>query len=184
MSIRVGDFVTSCYAGYWQLIGIRPKIADEDYSSETVRYKKGDVIGQWVILKKAFTPKMKPKIEFEFTDASWLRPVSPEVKAEIDRYFAEHPDFKEKYDNAEIKIRPQVTNCWINLDEKEEAKLRDVIENLPSLFTMDDFWKKAKKFRDNTKKPPSTHILNFTSYPWDLDRKANLMFFGCELTKL
>ena len=184
MSIRVGDFVTSCYAGYWQLIGIRPKIADEDYSSETVQYKKGDVIGQWVILKKAFTPKMKPKIEFEFTDSSWLRPVSTEVKAEIDRYFAEHPDYKEKYDNAEVNIRPMITNCWINLDEKEEAKLSEIIAELPSGFTMDEFWKKAKKFKDNTKNPPASHMLYFTFYPWNMNKKADFVYHGCELKKL
>lgn len=184
MSIRVGDFVTSCHAGYWQLIGIRPKIAEEDYFSETVRYKKGDIIGQWVILKKAFTPKMKPKIEFNFTDASWLKHVSPGVKAEIDKYFAEHPDFKEKYDNAEVNIRPMIKNCWINLDEKEEAKLREIIAELPSGFTMDEFWKKAKKFRDNTAKPPSSHILNFSFYPWDMDKKANFIYFKCVLDKI
>ena len=38
------------------MIDIKPKIADEDYSCGTVKWKKGDVIGQWVILKKAFTP--------------------------------------------------------------------------------------------------------------------------------
>ncbi len=27
MAIKIGDFVTSCEAGYWQLIDIKPKIA-------------------------------------------------------------------------------------------------------------------------------------------------------------
>ena len=184
MSIRVGDFVTGYHAGYWQLLAIRPKIAGEDYSSETVHYKKGDVIGQWVILKKAFTPKMKPKIEFEYIDAAWLKPVSAEVKAEIEKYFDEHPDYKEKYDNAEVNLRPTITNCYINLDEKEEAKLKEIIAKLPSGFTMDEFWKKAKKFRDNAKKPPASHILNFIFYPWNMTKKADYIYHGCELKKI
>ena len=40
MAIKIGDFVTSCEAGYWQLIDIKPKMADEDYSCGTVKWKK------------------------------------------------------------------------------------------------------------------------------------------------
>ena len=79
MPIAIGTFVTSCEAGYWQLMDIKPKIADEDYAGSVAQWKKGDVIGQWAILKKAFTPKMKPKIDFSYVDASWIRPVSPDA---------------------------------------------------------------------------------------------------------
>lgn len=183
MSIHIGDFVTSCEAGYWQLIDIKPKIADEDYAFENTRWKKGDVIGQWAILKKAFTPKMKPRIEFSYVDASWVRPVSSEVLADIQQYFAENPDYKVKFDSAPVQLQPVITNCWINLSEKEEADLRRVLSKLPSRFTMEDFKKKAKKFKGNITVPPTSHLINFFAYPWDMDKKANLLYFGCELTK-
>ncbi len=50
--IKIGDFVTGYYSGYWQLIDIKPNIATYDYSSEHTQRKKGQVIGQLVILKK------------------------------------------------------------------------------------------------------------------------------------
>ena len=181
--IRIGDFVTASNAGYWQLIDIKPKIADEDYSYGNVSYKKGDIIGKWVILKKAFTAKMKPKIEFAFEDSSWLRPVSEEILSEINKYFSEHPDYKEKFDNAEVKITPMITNCWMNLPEEKEEDFRKVLEKLPSKYTMDEFWVKAKKYKEYVSKPPSNYLLNLFTYPWDMDKKANYIYSGWELTK-
>ena len=52
--MKTGDYVSSYSAGYWQIIDIKPKIATEDYKGENVKWKKGQVIGQWVILKKCF----------------------------------------------------------------------------------------------------------------------------------
>ena len=54
-NISIGDFVTASGTGYLQLIGIKPQIAFDDYNSESVQWKKGDKLGHWVILKKAFT---------------------------------------------------------------------------------------------------------------------------------
>ena len=54
-NISIGDFVTAYGTGYWQLIDIKPKIAFDDYDSEDLKWKKGDILGKWVILKKVFT---------------------------------------------------------------------------------------------------------------------------------
>lgn len=185
MSIQIGDFVTAYGAGYWQLVDLKPKIADEDYSFESTHWKKGDIIGQWAILKKAFTPKMKPKIDFSYEDAAWLRPVSTEALTQIRQYFFEHPDYKLQFDNAELKIPPMVTNCWINLSEKEAGELKRIIEKMSDSFAMDAFWKKAKKYQKNVAaSPPTSHLLNFLTYPWNMDKKANLLYFGCELNRV
>ena len=163
---------------------IKPKIADEDYSGSVAQWKKGDVIGQWAILKKAFTPKMKPKIDFSYVDASWIRPVSPEVLRAIQDCFAQNPDHKREFENAEIKLRPLITNCWINLSETEVHELTALIGQLPDCFTMDVFWKKAKKFKKNVSSPPTSHLMNFTTFPWNMDKKSNLLYFGCEIQTL
>ena len=184
MSIHIGDFVTAYGAGYWQLIDIKPKIASFDYSNGEVSWKKGDRIGQWVILKKAFTPKMKPRIDFTCEDSAWLRPVSGAVFEEIQRYFAEHPDYKAKFDQAEVKLRPSITNCWINLTEEEAQQIREVIRKMPDRFTMEQFWKKAKKLQKNVSNPPTYYLLNFLAYVWELDKKANQLFFDCEVREV
>ena len=57
MELKRGDFVTGYGSGYWQLLDIKPKIAIDDYKSETVSWKKGDLIGQWAILKNVSPQK-------------------------------------------------------------------------------------------------------------------------------
>ena len=55
--INIGDFVTGYGSGYWQLIDIKPHIATEDYDSGDIQWKKGQVIGQWAVLKNASQQK-------------------------------------------------------------------------------------------------------------------------------
>ena len=50
--IKIGDWVTQYSAGYWKVINIIPKYADEDCSYDGRSWKKGDRLGEWVILKK------------------------------------------------------------------------------------------------------------------------------------
>ncbi|MBR4132024.1 MAG: hypothetical protein IKT99_03520 [Oscillospiraceae bacterium] len=57
--LQVGEWYTCYSAGFWQLIQTFPKYATFDYVGENAKWKKGDLIGQWCIVKKAFTPKMK-----------------------------------------------------------------------------------------------------------------------------
>ena len=98
--MKIGDFVTGYGSGYWQLIDIKPHIATEDYDSEDIHWKKGQIIGQWAVLKKCFTAKLKPRIDFSCEDARWLKPVSHDILIEIEKYFGEHPDYKQKFDTA------------------------------------------------------------------------------------
>lgn len=179
--IKIGDFVTCYCKGYWQLVDLKPKIAEEDYFGENISYKKGDLIGEWAILKKAFTPKMKPRIDFEYEDASWMRPVSKEVLAEINQYFAENPSYKEKFDNAKIKLRPTVTNCWISIPPDKEEDFVEFLKSLPARFTKEEFYKLAKPYAPYIGIPPSSHLLNLLAYPWDLTEQADLIYHGFEL---
>ncbi len=182
--IRPGDFVTTCSAGFWQLLAYKPRIATEDYRGEKISWKKGQLLGQWAIVKKAFTPKMKPKIDYEYIDASWLRPVSPTELAAIRQYFQEHPDYLTKYQNAPVKLRPAITNCWLNLPPEQEEDFRLFLDALPPQFTMDEFWKLGKKYKKYAANPPTTYLLNFLSYPWDLDKRCNAVYSGCELQRM
>ena len=68
--LQVGDWVIQYSAGYWKITKILPKYADFDYDSQHIHWKKGDLIGHWAIVKKAFTPKMKPSVRCECVDLS------------------------------------------------------------------------------------------------------------------
>ncbi len=183
MSMKIGDFVTGYGAGYWQVYDIKPKIATEDYKGNGLAWKKGKVIGQWFILKKAFTPKMKPKIDWSCEDSSWVEAVPQEIDLEIKKYFAEHPDYKEKFDNAPMKIPYMITNVWVDISEEQESEFRKALAKLPNEFTLDDFLKITKKYKKLYLKPPTKYILNLLSYPWCVDKKGNQIYFEYELVK-
>ena len=181
--LKLWDFFTGYGSGYWQLIDIKPHIATSDYDSEYVHYKKGEIIGQLVILKKCFTPKMKPKIDFSYEDSRWLKPVSEEIRIQIEEYFALNPDYKEKFDNAEVKLRPSITNIWIDLPEEKKETFRSVLEKLPEKYTVHEFGKLTKKYKKYISKPPTQYLLNLFTYPWDTDKNYDLIYFDWELTK-
>ena len=64
--LKIGDWVTQYSKGYWQIIDIKPKYAEEDYQYENGFFqKKGDLIGSWVLMKKGFiiVPELKPENE-------------------------------------------------------------------------------------------------------------------------
>ena len=181
--VKIGDYVTGYGSGYWQLIDIKPKIATEDYVGEGIRWKKGQIIGQWAILKKCFTDKMKPRIDFSYEDIAWVKPVSDDVCKEIEKCFQDNPKHKQKFDAAEIKLQPMITNCWLDLPEEQEQEFRATLQKLPAQYTMDEFWKVAKRYKKYVSKPPTGYLLNLSTYPWNLDKKANAIYFDWELIK-
>ena len=93
-TLKVGDWVTQYSAGYWQVVGIFPKYADEDYSYGDNSWKKGDRLGDWVVVKKGFTAKMKPSNACEFLDSKNCQLVSQDVVRAIEDAFAENPKIK------------------------------------------------------------------------------------------
>ena len=182
--IKIGDFVTGYGSGYWQLIDIKPHIATEDYNSAGIRWKKGQLIGQWAVLKKAFTAKMKPRIDFSCEDYRWLKPVPNDVLSEIEKYFEEHPDYKQKFDTAEIKLPKTITNCWIDLPEEKESDFRKALEKLPEQYTVGEFWKIAERYKKHISKPPTRYLLNLLmTHPWDIDKNGNALYSEWELVK-
>ena len=181
--VKIGDYVTGYGSGYWQLIDIKPKIATEDYVGEGIRWKKGQIIGQWAILKKCFTDKMKPRIDFSYEDIAWVKPVSDDIRKEIEKCFQDNPKHKQKFDAAEIKLQPMITNCWLDLPEEQESEFIATLQKLPAQYTMDEFWKAAKDYKKYVSKPPTKYLLYLLTYPWDIDKKANLIYSDWELSK-
>ena len=126
---------------------------------------------------------MKPRIDFTYEDSRWLKPVSDDVLVEIEKYFDEHPDYKQKFDTDVVKLRPSITNCWIDIPEGKEEDFRSILKRLPDQYTMDEFWKVAKRYKKYVSKPPTGYLLNLSTYPWNLDKNANAIYFDWELIK-
>lgn len=183
-SIRVGDWVTQYSAGYWKVINIYPKFADKDYNYNGFSWKKGDRIGDWVVLKKAFTPKMKPSNMCECVDAQWCKPVPNDIAHSIESAFAENPKAKSKFENAPSIPNPCIASDWMALTDEQAESFSEHIKNLPDRFTSEEFWAYSSNYRKNIVDPSNaTHILYVFSHLWEINDKFEPFYFGPELKK-
>ena len=184
-AVRVGDWVTQYSAGYWKVVNIFPKYAEEDHNSDGKSWKKGDRLGDWVILKKGFTPKMKPNNACEFVDAQWCKPVANDIKQSIEASFAENPKAKSKFENAPNMPNPSVASVWMVLTDEQAESFLECVHNLPARFTAEQFWNVAASYRQYQTNPSeATHILYLFSYLWEIDEQFEPLHFSPELKKL
>ena len=184
-SIKIGDWVTQYSAGYWMVVNIFPKYADEDYNYNGKSWKKGDRLGEWVVLKKAFTAKMKPSNACDFVDAQWCTPVSNDIAQSIEAAFSENPKAKMKFDNAPNMPKPSVANAWMSLTDEQAELFSKHIKNLPDRFTSEQFWSWSASYRQYIVDPSkATHILYLCSYLWEIDENFEPLHFCQELKKL
>ena len=74
-NISIGDFVTAYGTGYWQLIDIKPKIAFDDYTSEDLKWEKGDIkLLQSIEESKNFVLILSPEsLERCQNEGDWVR---------------------------------------------------------------------------------------------------------------
>ena len=183
-TLKVGDWVTQYSAGYWKVVGVFPKYADEDYSYGGSSWKKGDRLGDWVILKKGFTLKMKPSNACEFVDAQWCELVPNDIVQSIEAIFAENPKIKEKFDKSRDMPNPSVHSVWLSLSDEEAKSFANVISALPEKFTLEEFWTYSANYRQHIAKPPHcTHILYLHSYLWEISDNFDPLHFDPEIKK-
>ena len=184
-TIKIGDWVTQYSAGYWKVVDIFPKYADEDYSYDGTSWKKGDRLGDWVILKKGCTPKMKPSNACDFVDAQWCNPVSDDIVRSIEAMFVENPKAKQKFEKAPDMPKPSVASAWLMLSDEQAECFSKLILSCPERFTSEHFWSLASEYRKYIVDPShATHILYLFSYLWEISDHFEPLHFGPELKKL
>lgn len=181
--LQVGDWVTQYSAGFWQVDAVYPKFADDDYEGEKVSWKKGDRLGDWAVLKKGFTPKMKFSNLCECVDAQWCKKVSEEQLAAIQAAFGAKPKAKQKFDQAANMPQPYVASLWLDLPEERVDEYMELLASLPERFTDIEFRERTADFKQYEHNPPAAYILYLFSYPWEMDGEHNMLHFGPELKK-
>ena len=183
--IKVGDWVTQYSAGYWKVVAIFPKYADADYSYNGISWKRGDRLGDWIVLKKGVTPKMKPGNACEFVDGKWCQPVSAEIVEAIEAVFAENAKAKEKFDKAPNMPNPSIATVWLTLTEEQAAALTALLPKLPERVPVEQFWDLAANYRQYSVNPAkATHTLQMCSYVWEINDCFEQLQFGPELKEL
>lgn len=184
-AIKVGDWVTQYSAGYWKVVNIFPKYADEDYCSDSKSWKKGERLGDWVILKKGFTPKMKPSNACEFVDAQWCKLVSNDIVQSIEAIFKENPKIWQKFEKAPSMPNPSVASVWMALSEEQAESLKKLMVNVPERFTLEQFWVWSADYRQCIVDPSkATHILYLFSYLWEIGDNFEPLHFNPEIKKI
>lgn len=194
--LTIGHWYTQASAGYWQLVDIKDKYATEDYpedefddeddldDDEEISWKKGDYLGQWAIVKKAFTPKMKKSIMVECVNASLLKEVSAKTLAEIEDFFKKDGKFKDKYEKTENNPDPFITNMWLCLSVEEAEELQNKLQNLPECFTLAQLVETTQLSEDNIKRGPGgdcNYVLNLLGYPWEFTDTFDPIYIKGEL---
>lgn len=183
-AIKVGDWVTQYSAGYWKVVSIYPKYADEDYNNNGKFWKKGDRLGDWLVLKKGFTPKMKPSNACEFVDAQWCKPVSKEILQSIQAMFNEDLKLQQKFEKAPNMPKPSVASVWLALSDEQAESFFQLILRFPEKFTLEQFWIRCADYRKFIVDPSeATHILYLYSYLWEISDNFDPLHFGPELKK-
>lgn len=183
----IGNWYTQYSAGYWQLIDLKPKYADSDYSGENTSWKKGELIGVWAIVKKAFTAKMKKSIRVECIDSLHLTEVSAEIAAEIRNQFEQDPKYLDKYNGASNTPEPTIINVWLKLTDEQADKMSSKLELLPARFTMEQLEEIMQAdIRSAMTNPGGScnYILNLLTQPWELTEEFDNIYCGAELRKL
>ena len=184
LPFAVGDWVTQYSAGYWKVVAIYDKYADEDDWHTPPTYRKGDHISYWVVLKKGFTPKMKWSNACECVDGYWCAPVSPEEKAAIEQSFESEPAKAKKFEAATSEPRSDIQNCWITLPKERIPQLEEELAALPPRFT----GKQLQEVLDRVPElavdvPPSTVLLNLLLHPYELDESLEFIYCGYSLER-
>lgn len=180
--IRKGDWVTQYSAGYWLVLDVIPKYADSDYDYDGTAWKRGDRLGDWAILKKGFTPKMKPGNACELVDARWCAPVAQETRDAIEAAFAGNPKAKQKFNSAPDLPRPAVSSAWLHLSGEQAQALALLLRTLPERFTEKQLWTALAAYEPLIVRPDeATHVLYTFSYRWETGEDFMPLLFGPEL---
>ena len=178
--LRIGDWATQYRKGFWQIIDIKPKYADEDYFSEVAnkQRKKGDLIGNWILMKKGFTPQMKFRIDSDTADSLWCKPVSPDILKSINEYFEKNPKDYQKFIDTPFTDEPTISTTWLQLTEEQVDAFQNAIKQLPDLFTRDEAMQLFEKhnLKQCFSRPPSNFTFVCEHTLWELDENFNPIF--------
>ncbi len=184
--LKAGDWVTQYSAGYWQVVAVYPKFADEDYAGEKISWKRGDRLGDWAVVKKGLTPKMKFSNACEFVDAAWCKVVTREQTDAIEAAFLANPKAKQKFDKAPCEPKPMVAALWFELPEDRVGEFDALVRGLPERFTTAELREATRDFARYEKQPGgmrSGYILYLFSYPWEQNEHYDLYHFDPKLVE-
>ena len=169
LEIRIGDWVTCYYAGYWQVADIKHNSGDSRFS---------DVL---VIVKKGFTPNMEFRLSLKFCDIAWCKKISGEELGKIETYFRMHPDKKQEFDAFNGPLAG-ITKGWVvDATEEEVQMYNEKLRTLPKYFSLRQFNRLAEETGLRRHMFPSSKKADFmlaiVTYPWLTEENKGSLYF-------
>jgi len=130
----------------------------------------------------AFIPRLKP---WAFPP-DFCKIVTDEKRTEIKKYFADHPNDWERFCNTPVVIPPAVSSIWMNLSVDQEAKVLQILKELPIRFSRIELDQQFEQrgLLNVVTNPPASHILSLCCNPWEVGANADLLYFSPELKRV
>lgn len=182
----IGNWYRQYSAGYWKLLETMPKYATHDFRDGIggPLRKKGDRLGEWVILKKGFTAKMKKcKVFSECIDAGWLTPVSDEIAEELELKLAADSKHKAQFE-TETEMRIGAFNRFMKLSPEQAMDMEHKLSILPERFTETE-WKNIVQLPAECIDVPrivdANYLLNLFENPWEITEDYDQIYCGWQL---
>ena len=182
--LMTGKWVRQYQKGIWKVVDIKPKIAFEDYCGEELSWKKGDLIGYWALLIRAFNSKMSFSLGSDYCDLSWCRLVSDEEKQYVENFFRQNEPQRKRLEQYVFRPTASLYNIWVNIPESMQDYSNEHIDNTAFPIGINEFMSGFKCKGIELSSPPTTHLLNLHYFPWDVDEAGNLSISSAELIKV
>ena len=180
----VGTWVTSYYAGYWKIVDVKPKYAFEAYTVNGNSVHKGDFIGYWAILKKAFNAKNRFSLGEAYCDLSLCKPISAVDRDRMETFFMQNPDMYQNFERYELRLKPMLNPIWLSIPENRVEEVIGIVQSVPRFFTLSEIEKRIEGFQQMIAKPPCSHVMHLLFFPWEQDEQHNMLFRSAQLIAL
>ena len=178
--INIGDWVTQYRSGFWIVRELHPKFS----SFEQGAIHKGDFLGYYAVLQKAFGSTLKFGMAVDTCDVSLCSPVSKEQLHKIKTYFEDHPKDRVKFESAVLTVTPSITTVNLKIDEKQQKYLSDAIDKLLPTITLPKLRVLLAEHGLSEVLPGGDNTyLYLYGYPWDLDENFDFQYFKYEFTR-
>jgi len=178
--IRIGDWVTQYRSGFWIVRELHPKFSP--FEQGTIH--KGDFLGHYAVLQKAFSAAFKFGMTVDTCDVSLCSPVTKEQLARIETYFEEHPKDKLKFESAKVVVPPSITTVHLQIDDQQQAVLSAAIDRMLPTLTLPKLRALLAEHRLAEVLPGADNTyLQLYGHSWDLDENFDFQYFDYKFVR-
>ncbi len=131
--LKIGDWVTQYKTGFWQVLGFQKCYWEEDINE----FKKGDYRGEMVFLKKAFTNKLKFRLDGDMCHVNWCKKLSENQLMKINDFFEKNPDKLTKFTEFIAQPIKTIATCYFHFNEDQRKLFSEIFDALKNKINYD-----------------------------------------------